>query len=325
MSKPIIPVTEREAAVTLWSCHPALRGLPSLPASSAPVFRRPALPGLIRARRARSARGGRDRAERAHGVARAARSRSPRQTRTALVLNRRGGRDPRETGEIGPNGRMESPAPPDHARPITPAQAMEGDGGGTQSPRQARSAGDGRDRAERAHRVAHAARSHPPGRRTTAEVLSRRGGRDPRDMGEMGPHGRTESPMPPDHARPITPARSRPPDHARPITPARAMEGDGGGTQSPRRARSARDGRDPAERAHGAARAARSRPSGRRSSGAGGQSPRRDRVAIARSASRRSCRSRSACRLSYSRLPLATASSTFALPSLKYRDSGTRV
>ena len=311
MSKPIIPVTEREAAVTLWSCHPALRGLLSLPASSAPVFRRPALPGPIRARRARSARGGRDRAERAHGVARAARSRPPRQTRTALVLNRRGGRDPRETGEIGPNGRMESPAPPDHARPITPAQAMEGDGGGTQSPRQARSAGDGRDRAERAHRVAHAARSHPPGRRTTAEVLSRRGGRDPRDMGEMGPNGRTESPMPPDHTRPITPAR--------------AMEGDGGGTQSPRRARSARDGRDPAERAHGAARAARSRPSGPRSSGAGGQSPRRDRVAIARSASRRSCRSRSACRLSYSRLPLATASSTFALPSLKYRDSGTSV
>jgi hypothetical protein len=46
-------------------------------------------------------------------------------------------------------------------------------------------------------------------------------------------------------------------------------------------------------------------------------SPRCRRVDIARSASRRSCRSRSACRLSYSRLPFATAISTLALPSLK--------
>src|SRR3954454_18099883 len=46
-------------------------------------------------------------------------------------------------------------------------------------------------------------------------------------------------------------------------------------------------------------------------------SPRCRRVDIARWASRRSCRSRNACRLSYSRLTFATASSTFALPSWK--------
>ena len=46
-------------------------------------------------------------------------------------------------------------------------------------------------------------------------------------------------------------------------------------------------------------------------------SPRMLRSRMARSASRLSCFSRSACRLSYSRLPLATASSTFARPSLK--------
>ena len=52
---------------------------------------------------------------------------------------------------------------------------------------------------------------------------------------------------------------------------------------------------------------------------------RRRAAEIARSVSRRSCFSRSVCRLSYSFLPLASAISTLARPSLKYSASGTIV